>query len=466
MDPVLSEHFKGRLPSVIRRAQIEFAKRKGGVRAVNVAIGNVSLPMHPAMVRRLKALGAAGSPFQDGAVMYTPTVGTEETRKAFLHVLASSGLATDGLQVQVTDGGSQAMELAVTGVCGRPGVRERPLLIIDPTYTNYTAFARRLGRLTVSLRRTLRDDGSFGLPDLPSIAGLIRQHRPGGLLVIPYDNPTGQLYGREQLIGLARLCVEYNLWLISDEAYRELLYTGGEAVSVWALREEEVPGIRGRRLSIESASKVWNACGLRIGALITDSEEFHTRSVAEATATLCPNAIGQHIFAGLLEESHAELRQWYARQRAYYRGLMEEMTTELRRLLPGIIVSSPQASIYSVVDVRALAGEDFDVLEFVLYCAREGAVAMEGTDYTLLVAPMSGFYDTAAGEADPGRTQMRIAYVPPPDELRLVPRLLAELLRRFLERRGERAASSSDRRDLGNVSAPTAASHCAASARG
>lgn len=438
MQPELSEHFRSRVPSVIRRAQIEFAGRKDGTRAVDAAIGNVSLPMHPAMVRRLHALGAPGSPFHGGAVMYTPTVGTAEARRAFLHVLASSGLSTEGLHVQITDGGSQAMELAIVGVCGRPGEGERPLLIIDPTYTNYTSFARRLGRRTVSVRRTLQADGRFGLPDPSSIADLIREHRPGALLVIPYDNPTGQLYDRAQLVALARLCVEHNLWLVSDEAYRELLYTGAEAVSVWSLSEQEVPGITGRRMSIESTSKVWNACGLRVGALITDNEEFHTRAVAEYTANLCANAIGQHIFAGLLEESAAALRQWYDRQRRYYQELIQHTHAEMRRLSPGIIVSAPQAAIYSVVDVRGLVGPEFDAMPFVLFCAREGAVDADGGRYTLLTAPMSGFYDTAAGEMNPGRTQMRIAYVPPPEEMRLVPRLFAELLERFLGRPARR----------------------------
>ena len=94
--PILSEHFQTRVPSVIRTAQIEFMRRAEAVQAINVAIGNVSLPMHPAMVRRLKNLGAPDSPFADGAVKYTPTVGVEETRKTFLHILASSGFATEG----------------------------------------------------------------------------------------------------------------------------------------------------------------------------------------------------------------------------------------------------------------------------------------------------------------------------------------------------------------------------------
>ena len=113
--PILSEHFQSREPSVIRTAQIEFARRTDGAQAVNVAIGNVSLPLHPAMERRMRALGAPGSPFAGGAVMYTPTVGVEETRRAFLHILASSGFSTAGLHALVTDGGSAAMELVVLG---------------------------------------------------------------------------------------------------------------------------------------------------------------------------------------------------------------------------------------------------------------------------------------------------------------------------------------------------------------
>jgi aspartate aminotransferase len=433
--PNLSEHFQNREPSVIRTAQIEFMRRTDRVQAVNVAIGNVSLPMHPAMEHRLKALGAPGSPFRGGSVKYTPTVGVDETRKAFLHILASSGFDSEGLHVQVTDGGSAAMELVVLGVCGPAGSSERPLLIIDPTYTNYTAMAARLGRPVVSVQRSLRPGGAFSLPDIGEIERSVLDHRPGAILVIPYDNPTGQLYTREQMTGLARLAVRHNLWLISDEAYRELLYTGAEAVSIWGLRDDEVPGIEGRRISVESSSKVWNACGLRIGALITDNQEFHRRSVAEATANLCPNAIGQYIFAGLLGESPEDLHAWYRRQRRYYTRLMAELTTELRSLLRGVIVSSPDASIYSVVDVRELVPEEFDAMEFVLYCAREGAVERTGRRYTLLVAPMAGFYRSAPGPSNPGRTQMRIAYVEPPELMKLVPGLFVELLKRFLERR-------------------------------
>ena len=116
--PGLSELFKKRNPSAIRLAQIEFMKRTDGVDSVNTAIGNVSLPVHPAMKKRMADLCSPDSPFAGAVVKYTATVGLEETRNAFLNIIASSGFSTDGLRAQITDGGSQAMELVVLAVCG------------------------------------------------------------------------------------------------------------------------------------------------------------------------------------------------------------------------------------------------------------------------------------------------------------------------------------------------------------
>ena len=429
--PQLSQYYASRKPSAIRLAQIEFMKRRDGCAAVNVAIGNVSLPMHPALQRRLRTLGEAPSPFQAGVVAYSATIGTQECQDAFRNVIASSGCPTEGLRVLVTDGGSAAMELLILGACGPAGSSERPLLLIDPAYTNYGALAARVGRRTVSVRRVLGSDGRFSLPDLAAIERVIAAERPGALVVIPYDNPTGQFYRQEDLAALARLCVRHGLWLASDEAYRELSYGGGGPTSIWRLDEASLPGIVGRRISIETASKVWNACGLRIGALVSDSPAFHEKAVAEYTANLCANAIGQQIFGALAHESHADLQAWYARQRDYYAGLLRAFTDEMHQRLPGIVVSSPDAALYSVIDVRDIARPDFDAVEFVTFCARDGRVELSGKPWTLLVAPMAGFYSFAPGENDPGRTQMRIAYVETPERMALVPQLFAELLGQY-----------------------------------
>ncbi|MDX9799702.1 MAG: aminotransferase class I/II-fold pyridoxal phosphate-dependent enzyme, partial [Spirochaetia bacterium] len=305
--PQMSVYFQARKPSAIRMSQIEFAKRKDKVKEINTAIGNVTLPTHPAMQKRMFNLDGPDSPFKEGVVKYTATVGMKETNDAFLNVIASGGFKTEGLYSQITDGGSQAMEIIILGICGPAGSDEKPILLIDPAYTNYLSMKDRVGRKSVSVKRKLEKNGKFSLPDMEEIEKVITKNNPGVMIVIPYDNPTGHFYNKEAMISLARLCVKHNMWMVSDEAYRELLYSGEKVSSIWGITDKDVPGIEGRRISIETTSKVWNCCGLRIGALITDNEEFHTKAVAENTANLCSSAIGQYVFGAIAHESHEDL---------------------------------------------------------------------------------------------------------------------------------------------------------------
>jgi len=138
----------------------------------------------------------------------------------------------------------------------------------------------------------------------------------------------------------------------------------------------------------------------------------------------------------LADVSHADLQGWFARQRDYYHGMLQRFTGSMQALLPGVIVSRPQASIYSVVDVRNVVPAGFDALDFVLFCARTGAVDVDGDRWTLLTAPLAEFYDCPPGQPNPGRTQMRVAYVEPPDQMERVPRLMADLLRQYLDHGG------------------------------
>ena len=431
--PILSAHFESRTPSDVRLAQMKYDERKVKPEAViNVGIGNVSLPTNPAMMKRMFALDAPESPFAKGVIRYTGTAGLAETQDAFKNILKCEGFDTSKLFVQVTDGGSTGMELLLIGVCGDPGTGDKPLMMIDPAYTNYISFAERIGRKTVTVKRHLNEDGKFSLPELDKIEETIKEHNPGALLVIPYDNPTGQFYDYETLKELAKLCVKYNMWMISDEAYRELYYEeGSKLVSIWGVTDADVPGIEGRRISVETASKVWNACGLRIGALITDSPEFNNRSVAEYTANLCANAIGQYIFGALAHESKEQIAGWCKGLREYYKELIFNVYNGLKKQEPGLIVSSPDASIYSVIDVRNVVKPGFDAIDFVLYCAQEGSVNIDGVETTLLVAPLKGFYDIAKGEKNPGSTQFRISFVESPENMAKVPELFVKLLRQF-----------------------------------
>lgn len=431
--PILSAHFESRKPSDVRLAQMKYDERKIKPQAViNVGIGNVSLPTNPAMQKRMFELAAPESPFAKGVVRYSGTAGTPECQDAFKNILKCEGFDTSNLHVQVTDGGSAGMELLLIGVCGPAGTDERPLLMIDPAYTNYISFAERVGRKTVTVKRHLGEDGKFNLPELDKIEETIKTHNPGALLVIPYDNPTGQLYDDHTMRDLANLCVKYNMWMISDEAYRELYYEAGKnLVSIWGLTDKDVPGIEGRRISIETASKVWNACGLRIGAVITDNAEFNNRSIAEYTANLCANVIGQYVFGALAHETEAQIADWCKTIRDYYKEQIMTVYNGLKTEEPKLIVSSPDASIYSVIDVRNVVKPGFDAIDFVLYCAQEGSVDLDGVETTLLVAPMKGFYDIKAGEKNPGSTQFRISYVESPENMAKIPKLFVELLRQF-----------------------------------
>ena len=435
--PVLSAHFESRKASAVRLAQMKYEEREVKPEAViNVGIGNVSLPTNKAMQKRMFELGAPESPFANGVIRYTTTAGTEECQNAFKNILDSEGFDTSKLKIQVTDGGSSAMELILIGVCGPAGAEESPLLMIDPAYTNYISFAERTGRKTVTVKRKLNEDGNFSLPEIDKIEEVIKANKPGALLVIPYDNPTGQLYDYDTMKSLAELCVKYNMWMISDEAYRELYYKEDQPlISIWGISDADVPGIEGRRISIETASKVWNACGLRIGALITDSDEFNNRSIAEYTANLCANAIGQYVFGALANESKEDILAWCKDLREYYKNQIVTVYNGLKEQEPKLIVSSPAASLYTVIDVRNVVKPGFSAMDFVLYCAGEGSVDIDGVETTLLIAPMSGFYDIKEGEENPGNTQFRISFVETPEKMAKIPELFVKLLRKYEEQR-------------------------------
>ncbi len=434
-NPKISNHFQSRNPSAIRLAQIEFTKRKdkNDVTAINTAIGNVSLPMHPAMQERLN-LSINNSVFNNGIVKYTSTVGLNETNQAFLNIISASGFSIDGLYSQITDGSSAAMMLVLLGASGLIGEKEKPFLLIDPAYTNYKSMATRLRTPTVSITRKLQEDGRFELPSIKDIKQIIEEKSPSAILIIPYDNPTGQFIDQDLINNLARLCVDYNMWLVSDEAYREMYYGDKKMSSIWGITEKEVPGIRGRRICLDSSSKVWNACGLRIGALITDNKEFHEKSVNEFTANLCAPALAQYIFGSLAHIKKEDLKSWFEKQRDYYRSILKGLVDGFKKELPNVIISNPEASIYSVVDVRNIVKPGFDALSFVMYCAREGKIEIKGIPTTLLVSPMAGFYNTQEGR-EQGKTQMRIACVENSENMKKVPELFAKLLHRYESQR-------------------------------
>lgn len=434
--PAMTNYYKNKMPNDIRLGSLKFAKRDDKVELVNCAIGNVSLPMYPKMLERMQNLGQPQGGFFDGVVKYEATTGNPETIAAFKNVLKQQGFGTDDLYVQVTDGASMAMEITMLGISGEMEEENRPLLMFDPTYTNYNSVAKRLGRKTVSVSRTLNSEGHFTFPSIEEIEKKIIEENPSAILVIPYDNPTGQMYGSETLIEIARLCVKYNLWLLSDEAYRGLFYDETrEILSIWGITDEVVPGIEGRRISLESTSKVWNACGLRIGAIITDNLTFHEKTEAEYTTNLSANTIGQHIFGALANENSENILSWLQQSNDYYRQINRKMYQKLIEVNADFIVSQPESSIYLVVDVKNVVQTGFNTSDFVIYCAERGRVFVDGVPMTLLAAPMSGFYNRDVDEENPGDTQLRLSFCETAEKSEHIPYLLNVLLKEYEQAR-------------------------------
>jgi len=428
--PGLSEHYQNREPSAIRKAQILFNSRKdkNDICVINLAIGNISLPMHPAMIERMSSLSSNSSPFNKGIVKYTNSEGIRDCQKAFIKSINAELPKLDrhnNLNCIITDGGSQAMELMLLGVCG-PG-KVNKILINDPAYTNYIEFAKRLSIPISVATRTLNMNERFDDISISAIQKIIDIDSPSGILIIPGDNPTGQHISQKLINSLAKVCIDNDMWLISDEAYRNLYYKKNGFSSIWAIDENIYPDIVGKRISIESASKMWNACGLRIGALVTDNKSFFNGAVSEYTANLCANSIGQYIFSSISELSTDDINDWYKVQRSYYHKQMNNLRNELKKYLPDLIVSKPESALYLVIDFKNMVSSKFDILHFIEYCALKGKYKIEGKLYTLLLAPMKGFYQNN----DIGRTQARIAIVEPEKLINKTSIVLTKLLEKY-----------------------------------
>ena len=431
MSPSISKHYMKREPSAIRKAQILFQSRQDGSRleVINLAIGNISLPMHPAMLSRLKDISKSESPFAKGVVQYTASEGTAECKTAILNSIYAElhQNISEDINCVITDGGSQAMELMLLGVSGTSSIE--PVIVIDPLYTNYVEFSKRLSVPIVSLERNLNADGSFGDLDTNKIRRKINEDSPNGILIIPADNPTGLKMSQNSINEIAKICVEKDIWLISDEAYRNIYFSDDGPSSIWQISNNDVPGINGRRISIESVSKVWNACGLRIGALVTDNKIMYQKVRSEYTANLCANVIGQYVFGAVAQMSAVEIIDWYSSQRAYYSKTIIRLIKQLKKELPGIILSSPGAAIYIVLDFKNITPSDFNASKFIEFCSSNGKIRMNRKYYTLLLSPMEGFYNQKLK----GEKQVRIALVEPESKMKMVPKILSRLLENYLK---------------------------------
>ena len=288
----------------------------------------------------------------------------------------------------VTCGGSEAVQMAFM-VCLNPGDE---VIIPEPAYANYMGFACETGAVVRTITTHIED--GFALPPVEEFEKVINE-RTRAIMICNPNNPTGTLYSREELMRLRDLVKKYDLYLFADEVYREFIYSDAPYTSAMHLE-----GIENNVIMIDSVSKRYSECGIRIGAFITRNKEVRAAAMKLAQARLSPPLIGQ-----LIAEASLDAPQ------AYHKGVYDEYIARRNCLveglnkIPGVFTPMPMGAFYTVAKLPVK-----DIDDFCRWCLEE--FNYEGE--TVMMAPASGFYATKGL----GKDEVRMAYVLKIDDLK------------------------------------------------
>lgn len=337
-------------------------------------IGQPDVPTPPQAIEAIRHI--------DRKVLeYSPSQGLESLRIKLSEYYLQCGLDIEADKIIVTSGGSEAVLFAFMS-CLDPGDE---IIVPEPAYANYMAFAISAGAKIVPVPSSI--ETGFALPSIEEFEKRITP-RTRGILICNPNNPTGYVYKRSELSAIADIAVRHGLWIFSDEVYREFCYSDTPFVSVMSL-----PEVRENAVLIDSVSKRYNECGIRIGCLVTHNPQVRDNVMKFCQARLSPPLLGQ-----LVAEASVGTPQSYMRM--VYEKYIERRNFLIDRLnkIPGVYSPMPMGAFYTVA---ALPVDDAD--EFCRWILDE--FSLDGK--TLFMAPASGFYSTPGK----GRNQVRIAYV-------------------------------------------------------
>jgi len=391
--PSISEKGKAMPASPIRKLvpYAEEAKRKGR----KVYHLNIGQPDIPTPVIALDALRN----INQKVIEYSHSAGNESYRRKLAGYYRNNGIDADHTEILITTGGSEAILFAFSS-CINPGDE---VITPEPFYANYNGFATSAGVKIVPVTSFIRDD--FALPPVAEIEKKITPATKGIIIANP-NNPTGYLYSKEELFQLRDIIRKYDLWLFSDEAYREFCYDGAEHLSAMNLR-----GIENNVILLDSVSKRYSECGIRIGALVTKNKQVLSTALKFAQARLSPPGLGQIAAEASIDtppDYFREVNREYTERRNYM--------VEALNKIPGVYCPKPKGAFYTVV---SLPVDDAD--QFAQWLLEE----FEFKNQTVMVAPASGFYSTPGL----GKNEVRIAYVLKIGDLKNAIETLAEALK-------------------------------------
>ena len=381
------------MPSSPIRKLVPFAEaaRKRGVEVLHLNIGQPDI--HTPEVA-LKAIHEN----QLTVVEYSHSAGFESYRKGLAAYYQAHHIPVTHEDIIVTTGGSEALLFGMMS-CFNPGDE---IIIPEPFYANYNAFAIQAGITVTPLRSTIHD--GFALPPATEFEKLITP-RTKGILICNPGNPTGALYGRQELETLRDIVKKHDLFLFSDEVYREFCYDGAQHISAM-----ELEGIEQNVILIDSVSKRYSMCGARIGAFITRNKELLATAMKFAQARLSPPTYGQIASEAALHASPTYFKEVNEEYRERRNILVDGLNT-----IPGVICPKPKGAFYCVAELPI---DDADA--FCQWLLEK----FEHQGHTVMMAPASGFY----AQPGPGKKQVRLAYVLERPKLQLAVECLREAL--------------------------------------
>lgn len=396
--PVIAHRGAAMPPSPIRKLvpYAEAAKAKG-IKVYHLNIGQPDIETPEPILDAVR--------HTDMKVLeYSHSAGFESYRKKLVGYYSRYGININHNQVIVTTGGSEAILFAIMS-CLDPGDE---IIIPEPFYANYNGFATSAGVRIVPIPSTI--DENFALPSIMAFEKAVTT-RTKAILICNPNNPTGYLYSKEELDVLREICLKHDLFLFSDEAYREFCYDGRQHISALTL-----DGMEENAVLLDTISKRYSACGGRIGALVTKNQQLLDAAMKFAQARLSPPS-----FAQILGEAAIDLPDNYFKSvHAEYNSRRDLLVSRLQAM-DGVKCPVPGGAFYAIAELPVDDSEKFCQWLLEEYSYNGG---------TVMMAPAAGFYATPGK----GKKEVRLAYVLNKDNINKAMDCLENALREYNQR--------------------------------
>ena len=373
--PHISERAVQMPQSPIRKlAPLATAAENRGIKIYHLNIGQPDLKTPEEGLDILRHIGR-------DILEYSPSQGFLSYRRKLVDYYHRYNISLTPDDIIITTGGSEAVLFAFMS-CLNPGDE---IIVPEPAYANYMAFAISAGARIRTVSTTIEE--GFSLPKVEKFEELINE-RTRAILICNPNNPTGYLYTRREMNQIRDLVKKHDLYLFSDEVYREFIYTGSPYISACHLE-----GIEQNVILIDSVSKRYSECGIRIGALITKNEEVRNAVMKFCQARLSPPLLGQLVAEASIDTSEDYLREMYDEYVERRNCLIDGLNK-----IPGVYSPIPMGAFYTMARLPI-----DDAERFCAWCLEEFSYENE----TIMMAPGAGFYTTPGA----GHNEVRIAYV-------------------------------------------------------